>query len=456
LSPENATLAPDYEDIKRKNIYGICWRGNPEDNLKFARQMGYSHVMYQAGMENSPLASDMYFLLQKPENMICPHLNVSPVIYLSRSYPLEEQRIYREYFALKSLDAPFPDNLATGWFTFSGGKKPSTFAVVQDWQQKRVVDMGVNLTLNEARRIERPEKNFLFGGLAWDEAELTGDFSDDSAAIKRGANVAVTLAHWNGGDYSLLYPGTSHEYATHSDGKAAFYKELKKGFRELYPGRKLIYLWEPYKINGELLEQIYHRDDMEELLEDVMLTSEGEKNQLTQFADDESLFASGIIKRDWVGSTVPNEHNFDKVKEIVGKAGIHGSWFGWFGRFNQSGEGRIDHIYDIPNWHQLARVIPSWDNLCGVPHEQRSWDGTQYLSSNSCMNDKIVYSRQHETNKLFVVFLDPSASLPLKPGEKVLSVKRVDNFFCETTDARSKLKISGNKITLVNTGLSKN
>jgi hypothetical protein len=448
LSSDNATLASDYDDISRKNIYGICWRGEYEDNLKFAKQMGYSHVMYQDGMENSPLSSGLYFLLQKPENMICPHLNVSAVISLNRTYPIEQQKIYRENFALKSLTAPFPDNLATGWYTFDRNKKPVTFAVVQDWQQKRMVDLGVELAVSAARKAERPEKNFLFGGLAWDEAELTGDFSNDSAAINRGANVAVTLAHWNGGDFSPASSGTTHEYATHSDGKAAFYKELKKSFRELYPGRKLIYLWEPYKINGDLLEQIYQRPDMEELLSDVMLVAEGEGKQLTQFADDETLFASGVIKRDWVGSTQPNEHRFDQVKEIVGKAGIHGSWFGWFGRFNQPGEGRIDHIYDVPHWHQLARVIPSWDNLCGVPLEQRKWDGNEYRSSNSCMNEKILYSRQHKTNKLFVVFLDPSGSIPLKPGDKVISVKRVDNFFCETSDALSEVVISKDKITL--------
>jgi hypothetical protein len=404
--------------------------------------------MYQAGMETSPLSSGLYFLLQKPENMICRHLNVSCWISANETYSIEQQNTFREYFALKSLTAPFPDNLANGWFNFDKDKKPVNFAVVQDWQQRRMVDLGVELTVAEAKRVERPEKKFLFGGLAWDEAELTGDFSSDSAAFNQGRNVAVTLAFWTGGDSSRLHPGTTHEYITHSDGKAAFYKELKKSFRELYPQRKLIYLWEPYRINGDYLKQVLARSDRDELLEDLMLTSEGHGNQLTQFADDETLFASGFIKRDWVGSTVPDEHNFAKIKEVVGKAGIHGSWFGWFGRFSEHGRGLINHIYQVPNWHQLARCIPSWDNLCGVPLEQRKWDGNEYRSSNSCMNDNILYSRQHKTNKLFVVFLDPSGSIPLKPGDKVISVKRVDDFFCETTDALSEVVISHNKITL--------
>ena len=34
-----------------RNFYGICWRGDPQDNIDYARQMGYTHVLYQWGME---------------------------------------------------------------------------------------------------------------------------------------------------------------------------------------------------------------------------------------------------------------------------------------------------------------------------------------------------------------------------------------------------------------------
>jgi beta-glucosidase len=64
------------------------------------------------------------------------------------------------------------------------------------------------------------------------------------------------------------------------------------------------------------------------------------------------------------------------------------------------------------------------------------------------MSDKVLYSRQHKTNKLFVVFMDPTATIPLKPGDRVLSVSRVDNFFIETTDASSELNITDELISL--------
>jgi hypothetical protein len=450
LSDDNATLASDYDDIARKNFFGICWRGTAADNLRFAKQMGYHSLMWRPGMHNLQDASNIHFMLDKPENVIYPHLGegVNQTILLSKTYTEAQKETYAQYFCLKNNTQSFPDNIANGWFNFNSSGKPTQFANVPDWQQKRVVDLILNLTSAEVQRLERPERGFLFAGFGWDIPRLTGDFQSDSAAFKFGKNDGVTLAFWTGGDSSRLHPGTTHEYVTQSDGKAAFYKGLKTQFKELYPGRKLLYLWEPAVINNEHLQQVLGRDDRDELLEDVMMTSEGDRGSLTKFADDASLFASGIIKRDWVGCTQPNEHGFDKIKEIVGKAGIHGSWFGWFGRFNKQGEGQIDNIYDIPNWHQLARVIPSWDNLCGVPLNERTYNVTEYRSSNSCMSSKVLYSRQHKSNKLFVVFMDPSATIPLKPGDQVLSVKRVDNYFVETSDAASELNISDNLISL--------
>jgi hypothetical protein len=451
LSDDNATLAADYDDIARKNIFGIAWRGAAADNLKFAKQMGYHNVMHRPGMQNLEDAKDIHFMLEKPENLMYSHLGVTLAIRYATTYTAAQKNTYAEYFCLKNTTEPFPDNIANGWFNFNSSGKPTQFAARPDWQQQRVVDLALDLTLLEAQNLERPEKGFLFGGLAWDEGRLTGDFSSDSAAFKQGKNTSVSLAFWTGGDSSRIHPGTTHEYTFQSDGKAEFYKGLKTRLKEKYPGRKLIYLWEPYNINTENLHQVLERPDRDELLEDLMLVSEGSNAfAITKFADDASLFASGIIKRDWVGSTQPNEHGFDKIKMIVGKAGIHGSWFGWFGRFNGDVD-RIDHIYQVPNWHQLARVIPSWDNLCGVPLNERTYNGSEYRSSNSCMSDKVLYSRQHKTNKLFVVFMDPTASIPLKPGDQVLSVKRVNNFFIETTDAASELNISDNMISLATT-----
>jgi hypothetical protein len=449
LSSDNATLASDYDDIKRKNIFGICWRGTAADNLRFAKQMGYHNIMYRPGMQDLAEATGINFMLEKPESLINGHLGVTLAIEYNKTYTPTQIQTYQNYYCLKNTTHPFPHNIATGWFNFNSSGKPTQFATVPDWQQKRVLDLTLGLTIARVKELERPAKGFLFGGLGWDEGDFTGDFSSDSAAFKQSKNTAVTLAFWTGGDSSRLYPGTSHEFTYHSDGKASFYKGLKTELKAEFPGRKLIYLWEPYNIGSDFLNELLARPDKNELMEDLLWMSEGSTAAtLTKFADDATLFQPGKLKRDWVGSTQPNEHRFDKIKEIVGKAGIYGSWFGWFGRFNASGTGQIDNIYEIPNWHQLARCIPSWDNLCGVPLSQRSWNGSEYKSTNSGMNSKVVYARQHETNKLFVVFMSPDGTIPLLPGDRVLSVKKVDNFFIESTPAEGELSINENSISL--------
>jgi hypothetical protein len=449
LSSDNATLASDYDDIARKNIFGIAWRGDAADNLKFAKNMGYHTVTYRPGMQHLANAADIHFNIEKPENLMYNELGATLTITYSTTYTPTQINVFQNYYCLKNNTHPFPHNVANGWFTFNTSGKPTKFATIPDWQQKRVLDLALDLTVARAKELEHPERGFLFGGLSWDEPDITGNFKSDSAAFKNSSNTSVSLAFYTGGDSSRLHPGTTHEFVFHSDAKAAFYKELKSRFKQEFPGRKMVYQWEPYNINSDALHLILERPDKDVLLEDVLWVSEGGNAfTLTKFADDATLFEPGKLTRDWVGSTQPNEHRFDKIKEIVGKAGIHGSWFGWFGRFNEQGTGQINNIYDVPNWHQLARCIPSWDNLCGVPLSQRSFIGGVYLSSNSSMSNKVLYSRQHKTNKLFVVFMDPTATIPLIPGDQVLSVKRVDNYFIETTDAASELNITDNTISL--------
>jgi hypothetical protein len=205
---------------------------------------------------------------------------------------------------------------------------------------------------------------------------------------------------------------------------------------------------EPYKIYDKFLMDVEKRADAVELLRDVLLVSEGSGNALTMFADDPNIFASGLVTRDWVGSTQPNEHGFEKIKTVVGKAGIHGSWFGWFGRFSESGPGQIENIHEIPRWHQLAREMASWDNLTGVALNQRHWDGSTYLSTNSCMSDAVLYSRQPNTRKIFAVFMDDTGSIPLKAGEQVESIQRVDGLFREAGDGGADLEVLAGNIVV--------
>ena len=430
-------IATNYPEISCRNIYGICWRGKPEDNLKFARQMGHTHVMYQAGMEKSPLASNLFFLFESPEYQAYKFLKVERFVSLKKAYSEAQQTAYRKNFALKDAKAPFPNNLATGWAGVDA------VSVEPDWQQQAVVDYFTAKIMELAHSTERPGKKFLFGGLAWDVPDLTGDFNAFKGNPPRRAQ--VTLAHWTGKDCAALAEGTTHEYSTYSDGKAAYYLKLKQLGRQEFPGRPLIYMVEPWRIYEEFVAPVEKRSDRDQLMADLFVTAEGGGTRALEFVDDTRIFQSGILARDHTGSTVPGDHDFAIIKQIAGKAAIHGEWFGWFGRFS-SYEKPINNIYEIPHWEQLARELANWDNLNAVPLKNRIWDEQAYTSPNSGINENVVYSRQPKTQKLFAVFLNSSGSIPLKPGEKVLSIKRVDNFFCESEDGNVDLTVSGNKI----------
>jgi hypothetical protein len=157
----------------------------------------------------------------------------------------------------------------------------------------------------------------------------------------------------------------------------------------------------------------------------------------------------GIVTKDQVGSSTPDNHDLASNKLIAGKAAVNGAWVNWYGRFSGSGdEVLMNNIYEVPNWLQLIRVVANWDNLIGVPLANRKWDGSFYSSTNSWIDDNIIYSRQPKTQKLFVVFLNNSGEITLNPGEKIVSIKRVDTNFCETVDGTDDIKVVENKIRL--------
>ena len=169
----------------------------------------------------------------------------------------------------------------------------------------------------------------------------------------------------------------------------------------------------------------------------------------TEFVDDPRMFKSGLLKKDQVGSDTPDNHDLLNNLIIAAKAGMNGAWFNWFGRLSGTGDKTPMHeISEVPNWLQLIRVVANWDNLNGVPLANRSFSGTTYTSANSRMDENIIYARQPKTQKLFVVFLNDVGEVTLNPGEKIISIKRVDALFCETSDGTDDLTVSGNKVKL--------
>lgn len=131
--------------------------------------------------------------------------------------------------------------------------------------------------------------------------------------------------------------------------------------------------------------------------------------------------------------------------DACGTAGVHGSWFGWYGedylnRKDAAGE------YMYSNAMQLARAIPNWDNLAGVPvpavgssdpNAPRRFDADalRYESLNSYADPNVLYGRNPLNDELYAVFRDASAQVALRDGETISAAWWTDDLFQKTGDS---------------------
>ncbi len=412
------------------SFYGISWRGKPSDNLKYAREMGYHYVIYQHGMENDPDARGIYFYIEEPERDCLtdyPSRRYDP----KRNYSPEEKSFFDKYLCWKSLD-PFPANLATGWFY-----NDNEFDMKLDLQQQAVIDKVVDAILRKLSRLENKDLAFLFAGYAWDESNLDGSFYVKTPIS--GSYSPVNLSFWNGTETCILHDGITHEYATYSDGRAAFLKQLFTKTREIYPEMKVI--MEPYSVWDDWIKQIKNRPDKTEINADLIT----QEKYGTQFLDESRLYATGLVTKDRVGSTSPDRQGERENRILAGKTAVNGAWFNWFGRFGGSRNGDMPdykNIYDVPARLKLVRVVPNWENLNSVPLSDRNFDGKTYHSPLSVVSSDVIYSRKPGESRIYAVFLTKVGRIRLNADEKVISIKRAGKFFEETEDAAAELKIS--------------
>ncbi|MEI7731074.1 MAG: hypothetical protein WCO56_15970 [Verrucomicrobiota bacterium] len=441
LSSSVAPVLPgNYDDLLRFHYYGICWARQIDEGLQFARQMGYAYVFHKSGMEKSPLAADFYFYLETPEYMAYNYLKVDRTVSENKQYTPAQINTYQQYFALKDTTSPFPKNLVPGWPSKDGG-----FCVEPDYQQQRVIDYFSEKVMAIAAKVEKKEKRFLFGGLAWDVPEVGGLFYANGKP--------KPLSYWTKTDSTALFAGTTHQYQTYNEGKVAYFNTVKQAAMTQFPGRKLGFIFEPYPIYHWIAD-LAKLDvaTQTKLFAQALIAQESGNTPWstgTEFVDDPRIFKSGLLAKTQMGSDTPDNHDLYNNLTFASKAAINGAWFNWFGRISGSGDKvPMREISEVPNWLQLIRVVANWDNLNGIPLSSRALSGTTYTSTNSRMDENIIYSRQPKTQKLFVVFLNKAGEITMNPGEKIVSVKRVDSLFRETVNAVGDLTTSGNKIKL--------
>jgi len=426
-----------------RNFYGIAWRGDPCDHLTYAKQMGYDYVAYRyndgVSMEDCANAVDIKFYVDDPEYFVYPG-GTSVLNYAKIPPYTEAERLLHESTLAWRNPQPvppdpthFPYNLFWG-HQWSGKTK---FRAEPDWQQQAIIDHFLDAVIQFAKDREKPEDGFTFGGLIWDSA--------GASAVGRNAGGTCYPGHEQ-------ISGITHDYDKFNTAWYTYLKSLFERTKQEFPGAKVIA--EPYRIYQDWI--LYDKGGIDE--EDIKFDMLVEEYNSTQFVDDNRIFNSGLITKEYVGSTTPNIYEHDDNLKIAAKAAINGAWFNWFGRWGGTGQMRnynYDHIYEVPDRLKLIRVVANWDNL--VSATSRSWDENAqvYQSSNSYADLHVISSRHPDTGKLFVVFLDTNAAVRLRSGESVTSVQRVDGFFVESGNGISDVNINGDEVRLLsssNTG----
>ncbi len=415
---------PDY-----RNFYGVIWKGTANENLTFAKQMGYTYVIYQSGMEKDPLSNDLYFYIESPEYQI-----YNRQINTTASYNSAQLDFYQKYCTLRS-SAAFPNNLAPGWYFSS-----TVFSVELDYQQKNVINWTIKNVLAYAKSIEAVNPRFHFAGWAWDVPDISGDFYYNGRQS--------TLAPWTGGDYGVVFPGTTHEYSTYSDGKAAYYKALFDSTRVKYPNAKTI--MQPWTIYDSWISKIKNRADAKYITPDLLM----EENVDTVFIDDQRIYSTSLIDKAHTSENLNIDSEITNRK-IAAKLALNQMWYYYFGNLppSPSGVAAYSSITEVPMRIKLIVELPNWENLNNTPVAERKWNGVIYRSSNAYASDSAIAVIQPKTNKLFFVCNKSSAIITLPVNKTVKQIFRTNNLFIETTDGTSDFIQTNNKLKLTSNAI---
>ena len=310
-----------------------------------------------------------------------------------------------------------------------------------------VIDSMVNRIIRYAKSLERKENNFFCGGFAWDVPQLPGDFWDapQRKGGQGGGGRQITLSFWNGKDTGYQPDGVKFNYPTYSDGHAAFYKELYKKGREAFPGSK--FMIEPWIVWDSWFAQIKDRPDAWEITPDLVL----QEKDGTEFVDDERIFKTDIISKEFVGCTTPNRVGEKQNRVMAAAAAMNRAWFNWFGRFGGTGDmPGYKNVYEVPARLQLVRRVGNWDNLNNVPLTSRSWDGSVYQSPLSRIDSTVIYSSHPDSGKIFAVWLSPEGKIDLPKKAILVSVFRTDSLFVETSNGKEDIELIDHRVKLIN------
>ena len=429
----------NYTPDDYRNFYGICWRGSPQDNIDYARQMGYTHVVYQWGMENCKNIDGLKYFLETPESG-----TANRTVDIRKKYTPEEIREFETTLALKDATKPFPQNIATGWFG-----PPYRLSGILDFQQKRIIDRTIDRIMERIDRMAAKAPGFKFAGIAWDVPQAEGDFWSEREGAPMNNGRQVTIKYWTGSGSASKHPDVVHDYPTHKLGHYEFYRKLFERCRkEKNPDSKFIV--EPYNVYGgwikDIEEDLLKTKGLEETKKYLpdFVCSEGSG---TEFVEDPRVTKSGLYKKNQVSSSTPNVYDELNARKIAATAAINGAWTHWYGRPGATGN-MPDYktIRDVPARLKLSKVIPVWENINNTPLSERKWDGKTYSSPTAFMDKNGLGALQPQTQKFFFVFNSDKAKVPIPAGYDITAIYFTDGLFREfTNNEMNSFKPSMNK-----------
>ncbi len=439
--PPKAPL--DYKLDDYRNYFGV-WCGGARDSLRYARNMGMRHVIYQSGMEKCPEAAGMKFYYVDPE-----YITYKRTIDFGKKYTQKDIDEWREVCAMKDASLPFPDCMATGWFwRFNSVKKKSedpeynVCSLIPNLQRQKVIDMIVAKIISRVSDLQKRNPNFKFAGFVWDVPQLEGDFWGFD---KKGRPRQVGMSFWRGVDSVSVPEGVKLDYPTYCEGRVAFYRQLRAAAKKVNPDVKLI--MDPAVIYGHYVKDFVRLGIKpgDPALADFVQLEFGTDDYLK----DKKAWESGYLKVENLANAVDYYcYNFEKEIHAVGAAAAVGAWSLWFGNPCPT----LPSIRDVPARMKLSRSIATWENLNNTPIEKREWnlDKKEYSSPTAYMSNKLLWAIHPETKKMFFCFTSADGELSIPEGMEIEEIFPLTSIFDEYRKPKvmKNFKIKDGKLSL--------
>ena len=371
------------------------------------------------------------------------------------SHSNEQMIFYDSLMAWKNNNAwsgSTTNHYVSGWHHVAY----TTYQLIPDYQQQAVVDYTVEGIMTEVGQLQNSGSvSFEFVGFQYDIARLFGDIHQSVSTAT--PNNQGTMAYWTGTDSSVLHGTITHEYVTHSSGRAAMYKSLFSRARNVYGTTTVHWVIEPWWLyhslpddTDEWLNHVGARSDWAQLQPDMYLSEQGQPPRPTDFVDGINNFNQTIpvtmsMTAGNIGKTF--EESVKRLQVIA--AGTAGAWMNW----NQALPNGYDSITDVPDRMKVLSRIANMDNITLVGlststtrfvgndngtisyHSVDTSNGSRW---NSYISNQIYWVRNWKNTKTIFAAIGTNSvngTITIAANEEFVSASYVDNLFQPTTVA---------------------